>query len=49
MSLQEQGFPQVLRTCGGDLQNLMGRAKVNTMGEHGGLKMLPKNTRERDN
>ena len=38
----EQGFPQVLRTRGGALQNLMGRALVNIWGSMGGLKMQSK-------
>ena len=41
-----QGFPQVLRTWEGGLQNLMGRGLSQYMREHGGIKMLSKNTCE---
>ena len=47
LSLLYPGFPTSVEDMGGvDFQNLMGRAKVNTWGEHGGLKIVPKNTCE---
>ena len=41
-----QGFPQVLRTWGGALQNLTRGGLSQYMGEHGGLKILSENTCE---
>ena len=41
------GFPTVVENMGGGtLHNLMGGALVNAWGQHGGLKMMLKNTCE---